>query len=74
MSNLWKLRQFNEWHKGVYALFFYAYNMGVIEVDLMNLSELIEEFREDEFYEYNPELWRGYILEEDVLPEPELAH
>ena len=48
--------------------------MGVIGVDLMNLSELIEEFREDEFYEYSPELWRGYILEEDVLPEPELAH
>ena len=41
----------------------------------MNLSEFIEEFRESEIYETDPQDWRGYLAEDDYwLPDPELVY
>lgn len=41
----------------------------------MNLTELIEEFREIEIYEKNPEDWRNFLHSDDEWnPDEELAH
>ena len=41
----------------------------------MNLSEFIEEVRENEIYETDPQDWRGYLEEDDYwLPDPELVY
>jgi len=41
----------------------------------MNLSEFIEEFRENEIYETDPQDWRGYLADDDYwVPDPELVY
>jgi len=41
----------------------------------MDLSELIEEFREHELYETNPHDWMGYLKEDDYwVPDSELVY
>ena len=41
----------------------------------MNLSELIEEFREMEIYDTNPEDWMGVLESDDYwVPDAELAY
>jgi len=41
----------------------------------MDLSELIEEFRENEIYGINPQDWMGYLYEDDYyVPDVELAY
>ena len=41
----------------------------------MDLSELIEEFREHELYETNPHDWMGYLKEDDYWETvPELVY
>ena len=41
----------------------------------MDLSELIEEFRENEIYDTNPQDWMGYLFEDDYyVPDVELAY
>ena len=45
------------------------------EDHFMNLSEFIEEFRESEIYETDPQDWRGYLAEDDYwVPDPELVY
>ena len=41
----------------------------------MDLSELIEELREIEIYDTDPQDWMGYLKEDDYwAPQPELAY
>jgi hypothetical protein len=41
----------------------------------MDLSELIEEFRESEIYETDPQDWMGYLKSDDYwVPDPELVY
>ena len=41
----------------------------------MDLSELIEEFRENEIYDTDPQDWMGYLFEDDYyVPDVELAY
>ena len=50
-------------------------NVYVVEDHFMNLSEFIEEFRENEIYETDPQDWRGYLAEDDYwVPDPELVY
>jgi hypothetical protein len=47
----------------------------VVEDQFMNLSEFIEEFREHEIYETDPQDWRGYLADDDYwVPDPELVY
>ena len=41
----------------------------------MDLSQLIEEFRESEIYETDPQHWMGYLKSDDYwVPDPELVY
>ena len=49
--------------------------LNVAEVFPMDLSELIEEFRESEIYETDPQDWMGYLKSDDYwVPDPELVY
>jgi hypothetical protein len=44
----------------------------------VDLSELLEEFRESEIYETDPQDWMGYLKSDDYwdywVPDPELVY
>ena len=53
----------------------YAIITKRFEDHFMNLSEFIEEFRESEIYETDPQDWRGYLADDDYwVPDPELVY
>jgi hypothetical protein len=62
-------------HKGIQIHCWMRYNIRVVEDQFMNLSEFIEEFREHEIYETDPQDWRGYLADDDYwVPDPELVY
>jgi hypothetical protein len=47
----------------------------VAKVFPMDLSELLEDFRESEIYNSDPQDWMGYLKEDDYwVPDPELVY
>jgi hypothetical protein len=53
----------------------FCYNTLVVEELTMDLSELIDEVREINLYESDPQDWMGYLENDDYwVPDPELAY